>query len=43
MPDQALYRCPSCEYFFRIDDWSMENDLCVPCFTEMEKPNGTTI
>ena len=43
MTDQALYRCPSCEYFFRIDDWSMGNDLCVPCANEMEKTNAPTI
>lgn len=33
---ESLYRCPSCENFFRITDWSVENDLCIPCYNEME-------
>ena len=32
----AIYRCPSCEHYFRIDDWSEDNDICQQCLTEME-------
>jgi hypothetical protein len=43
MTAQSLYRCPSCENFFRVTDWSAGNDLCIPCVTEMETANATAI
>lgn len=30
------YRCPSCENFFSIDDWSIENDICKLCLDGIE-------
>lgn len=36
--DYSIYRCPSCENFYTIDDWSEENDLCEPCMQGIEFP-----
>ena len=37
MMTDSLYRCPSCEWFFRAEDWSEENDICKPCLDGMEE------
>ena len=43
----SIYRCPSCENFFVIDDWSEENDICQPCLQGIEytpeATDGTSI
>jgi len=36
MTTDSLYCCPSCEWFFRAEDWSEENDICKPCLEGME-------
>lgn len=36
--DYSIYRCPSCENFYTIDDWSEENDVCEPCMQGIEFP-----
>lgn len=43
MAGTVTYRCPACENFVGPENWSTPNDICVPCFYDMEFDDGYSV